>query len=95
MPFGRRRCSLEASYQFRLLDANHRPLVLTFKAAKVEQIGSLLGNLAATQLDVFRDKVLVAQVWVSNDSRRIPLYLAVKTRFGELRFQVSSASGLR
>jgi hypothetical protein len=80
---------------FSLLDANHRPLVLTFKTAKVEQIGSQLGNLPAIQVDVLREKDLVAQVWVSNDARRIPLYLALKTRFGELRFYVSSASGLR
>ncbi len=82
-------------FNFGLLNANHRPLVLTFKAAKVEQIGSQLGNLPAIQVDVLRDKDLLAQVWISNDTRRIPLYLAVKTRFGELRLTVSTATGLR
>ena len=82
-------------FNFGLLNANHRLLVLTFKAAKVEQIGSQLGNLPAIQVDVLRDKDLLAQVWISNDTRRIPLYLAVKTRFGELRLTVSTATGLR
>ena len=44
------------TFRFNLLDANHRPVTLTMQAAKVEQIGSQLGNFPATQLDVFREK---------------------------------------
>ena len=84
-----------ATTKYTLLDANHRQVTLTLKGVKVERIGSQLGNLAALQIDVMRDKTLIAQAWVSEDAHRIPLYLAIRTAFGEIRLQVSSTSGLR
>jgi hypothetical protein len=64
---------------------------------KPEQISGPLGTLPAIQLDVMdrEQKQVVAQVWISNDARRLPLYFVVRTRFGELRFQLTNAVGTR
>jgi hypothetical protein len=88
---------LGASYGYVLLDANHRPAGLVVKVMKPEQIGGPLGTLAAIQLDVMdrEQKQVLAQVWISNDPRRLPLYFVVRTRFGELRFQLTTAVGTR
>lgn len=83
------------SARYNVLDANHRQIILTLKGVKIEQIGTPLGNSPALQVDVMRDTYLVAQVWISQDARRIPLYLAIKTAFGELRFNLATTSGLR
>jgi hypothetical protein len=79
-------------YNYRLLDANHRPANLIFKVIKQERIGGPLGSQDALQMDVYSNeqKQVIAQVWLSNDVRRLPLYLAIRTRFGEIRFQLSS-----
>ena len=79
-------------YNYRLLDANHRPANLIFKVIKQERIGGPLGSQDALQMDVYSNeqKQVIAQLWVSNDARHLPLYLAIRTRFGELRFQLSS-----
>ncbi|MBO0858382.1 MAG: DUF3108 domain-containing protein [Chloracidobacterium sp.] len=38
---------------------------------------------------------LLAQVWISNDSRRLPLYLVTRAPFGELRFQLVNVINVR
>jgi hypothetical protein len=38
---------------------------------------------------------LLAQVWISNDSRRLPLYLVTRARFGEIRFQLVNVTNVR
>jgi hypothetical protein len=83
-----------ATFNYLFLDANHRLQTVTIRVSKQEAINSALGSLDALQLDVLAPepaKLLLAQVWVSNDSRRLPLYLVTRTRFGELRFQLTNA----
>jgi Protein of unknown function (DUF3108) len=79
---------------FTFFDANNRPQRLTIKVVKQESIGGPLGPRNALQVDVFAPepaKSLLAQTWISNDTRRLPLYLVTRLRFGELRFQLVSA----
>jgi hypothetical protein len=76
------------------LDANNRLQMVTVKVIKQEAIGGPMGTRDAMQIDVLAPepaKLLLAQAWVSNDARRLPLYLVTRTRFGELRFQMTSA----
>lgn len=76
------------------LDANHRPQMVVVRVAKQETINSAIGSKDALQLDILAPdpaKLLLAQVWISNDARRLPLYLVTRTRFGEIRFQLSNA----
>ncbi len=76
---------------FNFFDANNRPQRLTIKVVKQETIAIPFGGRDALQVDVFGPeppKPLLAQVWVSNDSRHLPLYLVTRARFGELRFQL-------
>ncbi|MCI0338844.1 MAG: DUF3108 domain-containing protein [Acidobacteria bacterium] len=83
-----------ASYNFPFLDANLRLRMVTIKAVKQEPIGGPMGTRDAWQLDILTTaptQVLIAQAWISNDARRLPLYIATRTRFGELRFQMTSA----
>jgi hypothetical protein len=84
-------------HPFDFLDANHRPKSLIFRVAKQETIGGPLGPQDTLQLDVLKaeNQQLIAQVWLTNDARRLPLYLAVRLRIGELRFQLASLSGAR
>lgn len=86
-----------SNYSFSFLDANHRPQGVVVRAAKQETINSALGAQDSLQLDIFSPiaKQLVAQVWLSNDSRRIPLYLVTRTQFGELRFQMTNAVNIK
>ncbi len=82
-----------AKYDFLFLDANNRLQMVTIKPIKQESIGGPLGTRDALQLDVLAPepaKLLLAQVWISNDARRLPLYIVTRTRFGELRFQLTS-----
>jgi Protein of unknown function (DUF3108) len=79
---------------FAFFDANNRPRRLTIKVVKQESIGGPLGARDAFQVDVLAPepaKPLLAQAWISNDARRLPLYLVTRARFGELRFQLVSA----
>jgi len=79
---------------FAFLDANNRPKRLTIKVVKQESIGSSLGARDALQVDVLSPepaKPPLAQAWISNDARRLPLYFVTRAGFGELRFQLSSA----
>jgi uncharacterized protein DUF3108 len=79
---------------FTFFDANNRPKRLTIKVVKQESIGGPLGARDALQVDVLPPepaKPILAQTWISNDARRLPLYLVTRARFGELRFQLVNA----
>ncbi|HEY6403526.1 MAG TPA: DUF3108 domain-containing protein [Blastocatellia bacterium] len=89
---------------FAFLDANNRPQQLTIKVIKQESIGGPLGPRDTLRVDILAPepakktpaqtppaKIIFAQTWISNDARRLPLYLVTRTRFGELRFQLVSA----
>jgi Protein of unknown function (DUF3108) len=83
---------------FTFFDANNRPQRLTIKVVKQESIGGPLGARDAFQIDVFAPepaKPLKAQAWISNDARRLPLYFVTRLRFGELIFQLISASNTK
>jgi hypothetical protein len=86
-----------AKYDFPFLNANNRLQKVTIKVIKQETIGGALGTRDALQLDVLAPdaKLLLAQVWISNDARRLPLYLVTRTRFGELRFQITAAANTK
>jgi hypothetical protein len=82
---------------YTFLDANHRLQSLAVRVNKQEAINSALGTKDALQLDFFNPdaKLLLAQVWISNDSRRFPLYLVTRAKFGELRFQLTTATNAK
>ncbi len=89
---------LGASYKFPFLDANHRLQMIQAKIIKQETIGGPMGTRDAVQLDILTpepSQTLLAQVWISNDARRLPLYFVTRTRFGELRFQMISAANTK
>ncbi len=89
---------LGATYDFPFLDANHRLQKIKIRVVKQETIGGPLGARDTLQLDVLTPEPvqgLIAQVWISNDARRLPLYFATRTRFGELRFQLTSAGNTK
>lgn len=89
---------LGATYSFPFLDANHRMQLVKVRVVKQEPIGSPIGTREALQLDILTpepSQTLLAQVWVSNDKLRLPLYFATRTRFGELRFQLTSANNTK
>jgi len=89
---------------FTFFDANNRLQRLTIKVVKQESIGGPLGARDALQVDVLAPEPAkslparpllgqtpLAQTWISNDARRLPLYLVTRARFGELRFQLVNA----
>lgn len=78
---------------FYFVDANHRLRGLTIKAVKQESIESALGTRDTLQLDVINleNNQLIAQAWVTNDALRLPLYIAARLSFGEIRLQIKSA----
>lgn len=86
-----------ATYSYNVLDANHRPVVLTLRPIKKEMISVPFGTLNTQQLDILDGdgKQLIAKVWLSDDARRLPLYFAVATGFGELKFSLANAVGTR
>jgi hypothetical protein len=80
--------------EFTFYDANNRPQLLRIRVVKQESIGGPMGTRDALQVDVLTPSpanLLLAQTWISNDARRLPLYLVTRTRFGELRFQMTGA----
>ena len=86
------------AFTFPFLDANHRMQYVKVNVVKQETIGGPMGSREALQLDILTPEpspILMAQVWVSNDSKKLPLYFATRTRFGELRFQMTSASNTK
>lgn len=85
---------LGSTCNFPFLDANHRLQAVRVRVVKQETIGGPMGARDTLQLDILTPEPiqgLLAQVWISNDARRLPLYFATRTRFGELRFQMTSA----
>ncbi len=87
-----------ATRDFIFLDANNRQQLVTIKVIKQEAIGGPLGTRDALQLDILAPEpanILLGQVWISNDAPRLPLYLVTRTRFGELRFQMTSAANAK
>ncbi len=89
---------LGATYNFPFLDANFRMQMVVVRVVKQEDIGGPMGSRNALQLDILAPappNSLLAQVWLSNDARRLPLYLTTRTRFGEIRFQMLSASNTK
>ena len=86
------------TFSFPLLDANHRMQYVKVNVIKQETIGGPMGDREALQLDIVAPEpaqLLLAQVWISNDSKKLPLYFATRTRFGQLRFQLTSASNTK
>jgi hypothetical protein len=80
--------------EFIFLDANNRLQMLAIKVVKQESIGGPMGTRDALQIDLLAPepaKLLLGQVWISNDARRLPLYFVTRTRFGEVRFQLTNA----
>jgi hypothetical protein len=80
--------------EFTFYDANNRPQLMRIRVVKQESIGGPMGTRDALQVDVLTPSpanLLLAQTWISNDTRRLPLYLVTRTRFGELRFQMTGA----
>lgn len=86
-----------STHTFDFLDANHRPKSLTFRVVRQETISGPLGPQETLQLDILKteNQQLISQAWVTSDARRLPVYLAVRLRIGELRFQLTSFSGTR
>jgi hypothetical protein len=84
-----------AIYNFPFLDANHRLRVVTIKVVKQETIDGPTGQRDSWQLDILIGQTLIAQAWVSNDAAKLPLYIATRTRFGELRFILTSSINTR
>ncbi|MGH9755838.1 MAG: DUF3108 domain-containing protein [Blastocatellia bacterium] len=83
---------------FTFFDTNNRPQRVTIKVVKQESIGGPLGARNALQVDVFATeptKSLLAQTWVSNDARRLPLYLVMRAHFGELKFQLVNVTNTK
>lgn len=86
------------TFTFPFLDANHRMQYAKVNVIKQESIGGPMGTREALQIDLVTPEptqILLAQVWISNDSKRLPLYFATRTRFGELRFQMTSATNTK
>lgn len=85
------------SQVFNFVDANHRPRSLNVTVVKKESINSALGVREALQLDItnLETNQLMAQTWISNDPKRIPLYIVARLAFGELRLTVKTAINTR
>ncbi|MDX2040157.1 MAG: DUF3108 domain-containing protein [Acidobacteriota bacterium] len=86
------------TFSFPFLDANHRLRFVKVNVVKQDSIGGPMGTRDTLQLDILNpdpSPMLLAQVWVSNDAKRLPLYFVTATRFGELRFQMTSASNTK
>jgi hypothetical protein len=84
-----------AAHIYHFLDANHRPQAVEIKVVKPEAISTAAGQRNALQLDILNRTTgqLVAQAWVSDDARRVPLYVVARLGFGEIRLQLSGTAG--
>lgn len=84
-----------ATHTFNFLDANHRPNAVEVRVVKQEAINTAAGQRNATQLDIFNrvTRQIIAQAWVSNDMRRVPLYVVARLGVGEIRLQLAGAPG--
>lgn len=86
------------TFTFPFLDANHRMQFVKVNVVKQDSIGGPMGTRDTVQLDILTPQPspsLLAQVWVSNDTKKLPLYFVTATRFGELRFQMTSATNTK
>jgi hypothetical protein len=74
------------------IDANHRPRTITIKVVKQEAINSALGTRDTLQLDIINHEgnQLMAQAWVTNDAKRLPLYIVTRLAFGEIRLNLKN-----
>jgi hypothetical protein len=95
-----RSCELRigGNHNFPFLDANGRLQMVTVIPVKREAIGGPMGTQDAIQLNVLAagtPQMLLAQVWISDNLLRLPLYMATRTKFGELRFQMTSANNTK
>ena len=86
-----------ATHTFPFLDTNHRPRTVTVRVMKQERIGGPLGPQDTLQLDVFSHDAnrLIAQAWVTNDARRLPIYVVARPGFGEIRLQLTGMPQMR
>ncbi|HEX4949435.1 MAG TPA: DUF3108 domain-containing protein [Blastocatellia bacterium] len=77
---------------FYFVDANHRPRTVTVKVVKQEAINTTLGTRDTLQLDVINHEgnQLIAQAWVTNDAKRLPLYIVTRLAFGEIRLNIKN-----
>lgn len=84
-----------ATYNF--TDSNHRLQTVEVKAVKIEAINSALGQQNTIQLDILNKetRLLLAQAWVTNDARKLPVYVAARLAFGEIRFEIKNVSGTK
>ncbi|MCI0666210.1 MAG: DUF3108 domain-containing protein [Acidobacteria bacterium] len=89
---------IDSVYSFSILDVNNRLKLITVKVVKEEAISSTLGTRDCLQLDILTpgpSREAVAQVWLTNDSRKLPLYITTRTNFGELRFHLTGIANLK
>jgi hypothetical protein len=85
-----------ATFNFLFLDANHRLQSVTVKVANQEAIGGPLGTRDSLQLDILTPlQAIIAKAWISNDHRKLPLYVTTRTRFGELRLQLTGVANTK
>ncbi len=84
--------TLGANQTIHFVDANHRPRALTIKVAKQESINSALGPRDTLQLDIINQEnnQLMAQAWVTNDAKHLPLYIVTRLAFGEIRLNIKN-----
>ena len=89
--------TIGSSQTFNFVDANHRPHALTIKTVKTESINSALGLRETLQLDIFNQEnnQLLAQAWLTNDARKLPVYIVARLSFGEIRIQLKTATNTR
>ncbi|MBL8207114.1 MAG: DUF3108 domain-containing protein [Blastocatellia bacterium] len=81
-----------ANQTFHFVDANHRPRAVTIKIVKQEAINSALGTRDTLQLDIINQEnnQLMAQAWITNDAKRLPLYIVTRLAFGEIRLNIKN-----
>jgi len=87
-----------AVYSYSILDVNNTLKLITVKVVKQEAISSTLGTRDCLQLDILAPgptRKAVAQAWLTDDSRKLPLYITTRTRFGELRFHLTGIANLK
>lgn len=84
--------TIGSSQTFHFIDANHRPRTITIKVVKQEAINSTLGTRDTLQLDIINHEgnQLMAQAWVTNDAKRLPLYIVTRLAFGEIRLNIKN-----
>ncbi len=86
-----------SSFTYYFLTANHHTRRLLIRVAQQETITGPMGQRETTRLDIFsqQPQQLLAQAWISNDTRRLPIYVAVRLPVGELRAQLTGVTNLK